>query len=200
MSMIAVAVDTSRQRVHGMDTLPASMTVSSGASWTVPTAKWPTSRLMSALSNRLLENSAAKMSFFEDLPASGHRADEVYLDEVGRCAIYLGLFGDEYGSEDAAGLSPTEREFDQATAQGKVRLIFVKGADDANRHPKMRALIGKAGAQLIRRRFASIPDLTAALYASMVERLERTGKLRTRPFDAAACPGAELTDISPDKV
>jgi hypothetical protein len=69
-----------------------------------------------------------------------------------------------------------EREFDQATAQGEVRLIFVKGADDASRHPKMRALIGKAGAQLIRRRFTSISDLTAALYASLVEHLERSGR------------------------
>jgi len=34
---------------------------------------------------------------FEDLPASDRRADEVYLDQVGRCAIYVGLFGQEYG-------------------------------------------------------------------------------------------------------
>ena len=64
----------------------------------------------------------------------------------------------------------------------------------------MRALIGKAGAQLIRPRFPSIPDLTAALYASLVEHLERTRKLRTRPFDAAACPDAGMTDISPEKM
>ena len=44
---------------------------------------------------------------FEDLPASDRRADEVYLDQVGRCAIYVGLFGQEYGHEDSAGLSPT---------------------------------------------------------------------------------------------
>ena len=137
---------------------------------------------------------------FEDLPASDRRADDVYLDEVGRCAIYVGLLGNEYGSEDASGVSPTEREFDHATARGKVRLIFVKGAEHANRHPKMQSLIGKAGAQLIRRRFTGIPDLTAALYASLVDHLERTGKLRTRPFDAAACPGTGMADISPEKM
>ena len=99
---------------------------------------------------------------FEDLPASDRRADDVYLDEVGRCAIYVGLFGQEYGYENSAGVSPTEREFDQATALGKTRIIFVKGPDDAGRHPKMRVLIGKAGAQLIRRRFTAIADLTGA--------------------------------------
>lgn len=137
---------------------------------------------------------------FEDLPASDRRADAAYLNEVDRCGIYVGLFGTEYGNEDAGGLSPTEREFDRATSKGKVRLIFVKGADDKTKHPKMRALIRKAGAQLIRRRFADIPDLTAALYASLVEYLERKGMLRTTPFDAAACPRATLADISNEKL
>ena len=133
---------------------------------------------------------------FEDLPASDRRADEVYLDEVGRCAIYVGLFGQEYGHEDAAGLSPTEHEFNQAAALGKPRLIYVKGEDDHRRHPKMRALVLRAGAQLIRRRFNDIN----ALNASLVDHLERTGRLRTRPFDAAACPDATLADLAEDKL
>src|SRR3989304_6124138 len=58
---------------------------------------------------------------FEDLPASDRRADDVYLDEVARCAIYLGLLGNEYGGEDAAGGSPTERGVDPATGRGKGR-------------------------------------------------------------------------------
>ena len=127
-----------------------------------------------------------KVFLFEDLPASDRRSDDVYLDEVDRCAVYVGLFGNEYGHEGAQGVSPTEREFDRATLQGKSRLIFVKGTDDKARHPKIGALIRKAGDQLIRRRFAGIPDLTAALYASLVDHLERTGVLRTRPFDASA--------------
>ena len=137
---------------------------------------------------------------FEDLPAADARADAVYLDEVDRAEVYVGLFGNEYGVEDAQGLSPTEREFDRATERAKPRLIFVKGADDRARHPKMRALIRRAGDQLIRRRFASVPELTSALYASLVEHLERTGRLRTKPFDAAACPEATLADLSVDKL
>jgi predicted HTH transcriptional regulator len=137
---------------------------------------------------------------FEDLPARDRRANEVYLDEVDRCAIYVGLFGKEYGFEDAEGVSPTEREFDRARARAKPRLIFVKGADDRGRHPKMQALIRKAGNQLIRRRFASAPELTASLYASLVEHLEGTGLLRTRPFDASACPLATLADVSKEKL
>lgn len=137
---------------------------------------------------------------FEDLPARDRRADEVYLAEVDRCALYVGLFGQGYGVEDTEGMSPTEREFDRATTQGKARLIFVKGVDDKGRHPKMQALIRKAGAQLIRRRFGSVPELTAALYASLVEHLERRGVLRAGPFDASACPDATLKDLSEEKL
>src|SRR3990172_130252 len=59
---------------------------------------------------------------FEDLPASDRKADDVYLEEVERCDVFVGLFGNEYGSEDAGGLSPAEIEFDLATAKGKPRL------------------------------------------------------------------------------
>jgi ATP-dependent DNA helicase RecG len=137
---------------------------------------------------------------FENLPAADTRTDAVYLNEVDRSTLYVGLFGNEYGFEDAQGLSPTEREFDRATLQGKPRLIFVNGTDDRARHPKMAALIRKAGDELIRRRFTGTADLTAALYASLVEHLERTGQLRTRPFDAAACPDATLDDLSREKL
>ena len=51
---------------------------------------------------------------FEDVPAIDRRADEVYLQEVERCDIYVGLFGEEYGNEDEKGYSPTHREFDLA--------------------------------------------------------------------------------------
>ena len=100
---------------------------------------------------------------FEDVPAADQRADELYIDEVQRCDIYVGLFGNDYGFEDTAGVSPTEREFDAATAAGKYRLIYVKGTDDAARHAKMRALIGRAQGELIRKRFGTPTELLLSL-------------------------------------
>ena len=137
---------------------------------------------------------------FEDLPASDRRPDNVYLEEVDHCDLYVGLFGDSYGFEGQGGLSLTEQEFDRATKGAKPRLIFVKGESDSARHPKMQALIRKAGDQLIRRRFASIQELTAGVYASLVEYLGRWGAINTGPFDATACRGAILSDISEDKI
>ncbi len=137
---------------------------------------------------------------FEDIPASDRRPDNVYFEEVEHCDLYIGLFGDSYGSEGLNGLSPTEEEFDRATKAAKPRIIFVKNAGISGRHPKMEALIRKAGDQLIRRRFATIPELTAGIYASLVEYLGRWGAITTGPFDASACREAELTDISEEKV
>ncbi len=137
---------------------------------------------------------------FEDVPASSRRADEVYLAEVDAADVYLGLFGNDYGFEDVQGISPTEREFDRATAQGKTRLVFVRGADDSLRHSKMRALVRKAGDQLIRRRFSNIPELTAALSASLVEHLFAKGLVQDRPFEEQPCPEATLDDIDPKTV
>ncbi len=137
---------------------------------------------------------------FEDVPAADRRADALYLDEVARCDVYVGLFGNEYGSEDAEGISPAEREFDAASAQGKYRLIYVKGAEDAKRHPAMRALIAKAQDSLIRKRFNSKAELVVGLYAALVEYLERRGYLQTLPFDEQPCPGATLADIDPEAV
>lgn len=137
---------------------------------------------------------------FEGIPAGDRRADAVYLDHVDRCDVYVGLFGMDYGVEDREGLSSTEREFDRATARHKTRLIFVKGKEDRNRHPKMLALIRKAGTQLVRRRYAGVEELKAALNASLVQRLRQQGKIQTRPFDQQACPRAGLADINDEAV
>jgi predicted HTH transcriptional regulator len=137
---------------------------------------------------------------FEDLPARDRRADAVYVEEVDLSDLYVGIFGYEYGYEDAEGVSPTEREFDRATETGKTRLIFVKGSDDQNRKPKMQSLIRKAGQQLIRRRFVGIPELTSALYSSLVDHLEACGAIQSRPFEERPCPDASLEEINTNAV
>jgi len=113
---------------------------------------------------------------FEDVPASDRQPDSLYLDEVEQSDIYVGLFGNDYGSEDTDGISPTEREFDQATANDVHRLIFVKGTNDDNRHPKMQALIRKAQAGLIRKRFNTSEELVTALQRHSVSTRRSSGR------------------------
>lgn len=136
---------------------------------------------------------------FEDLPAKDQHPEQAYLDQVKRRTIFLGIFGHDYGHADAAGISPTEHEFNHATTLGKTRLIYVWGGDDG-RDPRMQALIGTANRQLIRRRALDLPSLTAEVYASLVEFLQERGAIHHLPFDAARCPGATLRTLSAEKV
>ena len=138
--------------------------------------------------------------FERDVPAADRRPDEVYPDEVARCDLYLGLFGKEYGTENADGFSPAHLEYNEATRLGKTRLIFVKGASDENKHPKMRGLIREVGNQLIRRRFNKPAELQAAVYASLVGHLEATGKLNRAPWDARAARKATLDDLNEEAI
>lgn len=152
------------------------------------------------LGDAVLRRFIAEVFLFEELPASDRHADEVYLDEVKRSDIYLGIFGNDYGFEDQHGVSPTEREFDHAARHGKPRFIYVWGNDDKQRNPKMQKLVRKASAELIRRRVDDMSALTAEVYSSMVEHLDRLGALRVPPFDTSACDGAGLKELSRKRI
>ena len=132
---------------------------------------------------------------FEDVPASDRRPDDLYLEEVERSDIYVGLFGGDYGTEDKDGVSPTEREFDRATETGTHRLIFLKGVDEKDLNPKMLALIRRAQADLIRKRFNTSEELISGFYAALVEYLGAKELIRSSPFDATPCAKATMDDL-----
>lgn len=148
------------------------------------------------LGDAFLRRFISEVFLFEELPASDQRADEVYLAEVERCDIYLAVLGYEYGSVDAKGVSPTEYEYLHATKQRKTRLIYVWGADEARRAPKMKALVRRASTELVRRRVEDTNALNSEVYASLVDYLDRRGALRVPPFDTTATEGATLADLS----
>ncbi len=137
---------------------------------------------------------------FEDLPATGMRADQLYLDEVDRCDLFVGILGNEYGSEDSEGVSPTEREFSRAYEQNKTRLVFIHDTDTGQRHPKTTALICRVESELVRRSFKGVAELIGGLYAALVQYLETTGRIRSGPFDAAPCSQAALADLDHERM
>ena len=137
---------------------------------------------------------------FELHPATDHRADDVFLRDVQNCDIYLGILGREYGSEDSAGLSPTEKEFDQATDLNKTRLVFLSNHTKSDRAPKQITFIKKAQNILVRKLFGSIDELKSAVYAALIRYLEEKQFIQIGPFDAAINPKATLSDLSTDKV
>ena len=140
---------------------------------------------------------------FSGMEYFGSRPDaprDVCLQEVDRADVYLGIFGYDYGFEDEGGVSPTECEFLRASELGKVRLVYVWGTDERRRASKMKQLVRKASGELIRRRIEDASALTAEVYASLVDHLDRLGALRIPPFDAAPCDTATLKNVSRKRV
>jgi hypothetical protein len=152
------------------------------------------------MGDAVLRRFISDVFLFEELPASDRRADAVYLEEVERCDIYLGLLGYEYGGADSEGISPTEREYDYATKHHKTRLIYVWGSDESRRDPAMKKLVHKASSELIRRRIEGFSALTSEVYSSLVDHLDRNGALRVPPFDTSACDAASLKELSRKRI
>jgi len=137
---------------------------------------------------------------FEEGPSCDRSAGKVYLKAVDESAVYLGIFGDEYGPEGETGKSATELEFDRATENGITRLIYVKGSSDDQRHPRMLDLIKRAQTDLVRRRFDGSAELIEQVYASLIAYMEERGVISSLPLDAAAHPDAELSEVSDEKI
>ena len=137
---------------------------------------------------------------FEDVPANEASPQQVYLGEVEMSDIYLGLYGNKYGYEDAEGMSPTEREYDRASELHKTRLIFIKSLDEQDRHLKETALIKKVERDIVRKTFVDVEGLRTSVYASLVRYLEEKEYIRWQPFDAAFDTNATLEDLDEDKM
>lgn len=120
-------------------------------------------------------------------------------DALDECDVFVALFGATYGG-GAGSVSPTEEEFDRATAGRKKRLLFVKRGDDAQRDPRMTALIRKAEQSAVRTDFTDSDSLRAAVLESLVTYLLDYGILRTERFDEAGCPRASLADLGEEPV
>ena len=148
------------------------------------------------MGDAVLRRFISEVFLFEDLPAKDCRADQIYLEAVELCDIYLGIFGYEYGNEDQDGISPTEHEYNYATQCQKTRFIYAWGRDEKKRAPKMKQLIRKASDELIRRRVEDVSALTAEVYASLVDYLDEMGALRIPPFDTSTCDDATLKHLS----
>lgn len=135
---------------------------------------------------------------FEELPAQDQSAQRAYLDEAAKDEVYLLLIGEQYGYEDEEGISPTEREFDAATANHAYRIAMLKRT--TNRHPKEQRFADKVDKEVIRSTFASIDELKSGLYAALVEYMMTHGILASGPFDASIQQDATLADLDKEKI
>lgn len=135
-----------------------------------------------------------KAFIFENVPAQDISPDGLYIDELEKSKIYVGLFGLSYGNEDEKGISPTEHEFNLAIEKRITRLIYIKLTKSGSRHPKMAKLIQKAEKQLTRRSFSGISALKGQIHSSLVQYLEDEGIISSLPLEQRICD-ANISDL-----
>ena len=109
---------------------------------------------------------------FEELPAQDVSAQVAYLEQVAKLEVYIVLVGEQYGYQDAEGISPTEREYDTATSNHTYRIAFIKSV--SNRDNKEESFKRKIDYDVIRNVFNSYEELPSGVYASLVESRERS--------------------------
>jgi len=143
---------------------------------------------------------------FEDAPAKSRPVESIYLREVKKSDIYIGIIGQQYGVVGKNMMSPTEKEFREAKKLHKAILIYIKGENrknDKKRDEGVQRLIKEMGhpqAGYARKRFNDIVELTRLVYASLIEFLKEEGIVGRGAFDERICADAKIADIDEEKV
>jgi ATP-dependent DNA helicase RecG len=140
---------------------------------------------------------------FEDIPAKSRPAQNAYIDEVRKCDIYLGIFGDEYGKTRKDNISATEKEFREARQRNRTILIYVKNEKSMKRHKRMSNLIKEAADPsigYIYKEFNTIQEFNNGIHESLVDFLRDEGIVGKTIFAQAVCEKASIEDIDESKI
>ena len=146
------------------------------------------------LSDPLLGEYVESVFIFEDHPAAKKRPGEIYLPKLADTDIYIGLFGAQYGNRVPEGeMSPTEREYDAATAHGLTKWIYVFD-DETPVDPRMARLRKKAAGDHTYRHVKDRSMINQEVYASFISFLRERNELTREPFESVVVPDALLED------
>ncbi|MFA5499996.1 MAG: DUF4062 domain-containing protein [Candidatus Omnitrophota bacterium] len=143
---------------------------------------------------------------FEDAPAKSKSAETVYLEEVRKSDIYIGILGQKYGAIKAGKISPVESEFREAKKVHKTILIYIKGENGQNDKKRDHGIqrlikeISDSKQGFSRKRFNNSEELTRSVYASLLDFLKEKGIVGRGAFDERICVDAKMSDIDHEKV
>ncbi len=156
-----------------------------------------------AIAENVLLKEYFSLFLFEDSPAKGTSAKTAYIEEARKSDIYIGIFGNEYGTVIKNNLSATEQEFREAQKTNKEILIYIKGKDDTKRDKRIQKLISEIKDERTGykyKRFNNAIELKSGIYESLIDFLRDRGIVGRQAFDSSICENAALADIDKEKV
>lgn len=131
---------------------------------------------------------------FEDNPAIGKTAYDIYMDNIEETDIYIGLIGSDYGNILNSGKSPTEEEYDKYNKIGDESYIFIKNSN--NYDEKSLKFIKKIQNNNVYKRFTSIDELIYEIKRSLVNYVRKF--LKQIPYDERIISTTSIEDVDMD--
>ena len=135
---------------------------------------------------------------FEYVPADGASPKEIYLDEVKRSDIYIGLIGEKYGKIHKNGLSATEEEFDQFQKSQNRANTFIYILENSKPDKNTYKFIKKAH-KVTYDTFVR-ENLLIKIQRSLEKFLYKKGILQNKDFDERVVLDSSYKDVSTEKV
>lgn len=132
---------------------------------------------------------------FERISATSQPPESVFLGEVHKADLYIGLLGKKYGFEGKDGVSPTEKEYEAARKKEIPRWIYILKTPE-KRDEKEERLIEKVSSEVSWKFFSDIESLRKEVYHTCIEFLKQKGKIENSDFDSSLHPYATFDDIS----
>ncbi len=132
---------------------------------------------------------------FEKTSATNQPPEMVFLDEISRTDIYIGIFGKMYGYEDSEGISPTEKEYSAARNKGIPCWIYILKTAE-KRHEKEEKLIQKVSNEVSWKFFSGIRSLEKEVYYTCIEFLKQKGRIDNNDFDSSLHDYAVYEDVN----
>ncbi|MCL2156790.1 MAG: DUF4062 domain-containing protein [Methanobrevibacter sp.] len=135
---------------------------------------------------------------FEDVPADGDSPEEIYLDEVKKSDIYLGIIGEKYGKIHKNGQSSTEEEFDQFQKSQNRKNTFIYILENVKPDKNTSKFIKKA--HKVTYDTFDRKNLLIKIQKSLEKFLYKQGILQNKDFDERVLLNSSYKDVSPEKV
>ena len=128
---------------------------------------------------------------FEDSPAMGETAYNLYMNSIEKTDIYICLIGSDYGNILDSGKSPTEEEYDKYNKIGDESYVFIKNTDVYDE--KTLEFIRKVQNSNVYKRFNSYDDLINEIKRSLINYVRKF--LKQIPYDERIISATSIDDV-----
>ncbi|MDR0912955.1 MAG: DUF4062 domain-containing protein [Methanobrevibacter sp.] len=143
-------------------------------------------------------NNIFDVFIFEDTSATGESPENVYLNEVRKSDVFIGLFGDNYGEIKRDGMSATEIEYREFTKGPNSINTFILVKKTENIDDKSREFINSLDNTYSR--FENLNELKRELRDSLFKFATQKNIISSKGFDDRVEMLSSYDDVDEEKV